>query len=493
MDALYIGVDAGSSGCKVVAIDGGQQIVASMRRPYSVLRGFDGSCIADVGAWTVIVKQAVHDCLRRVDAPIAGISFTAPAHHLVVLDEVGAVLAPMLTAADRRPVEIANELGTRYGSELFDSTWVRMVPGSGHAQLAWLAREYPEIRARARWILPFKDYLRGLLTGDRFVDPTDAAGTGLWSQRDGRWEAGLIVDLGVRATMPDVLPSLAIAGVVGREAARDWGVPVGTPVAVGATDTAAELLSLPEAEHVQLVKLATTGTVVTVTGDPAPAPTLLTYPHARPNQWYQLGVINNAASAADVIAGIVGFGTDDIALLHEAAASVRAGSEGLLFIPSLDGERTPYWDARLRASFLGLTGAHRREHLFRATLEGVAFALADAAKHMESLGRWQRLPTFITGGGAASVTWSTIVASVFGQTMLYADNAGPAVGSAWIARIASGAIDASASPSLNPAVIRPDESWAHYYHGLQPIYEEAVRATQGISHLLATFVEGSPL
>ena len=488
-----MGIDAGSSGCKVVAIDGKQRVVASSRRGYGVVRGFDGSVVADVNSWTEMVQEATRDCLGKIDAPIAAVAVTAPAHHIVILDNTGNPLAPMLTAGDRRPAPIAAELEGRYGSSLFESTWVRLVPGCSHAQLAWLARRDPELLGRARWVLPFKDYLRGLLTGDRFTDRSDAAGTGLWSQRDQSWEWDLAHDLGLsRDALPEVREALELAGKVSENASRLWGIPAKTPVAVGATDTAAELLSLPTTTDVQLIKLATTGTVVTVTRRPSPTPTILTYPHARPDEWYQLGVINNAASAADTVAALIGAQSEDIFSLHLAARAIQPGSEGLLFLPFLDGERTPYYDPHLRAAFLGLTGAHRREHLFRATLEGVAFSLAVAANHLENLGLWKRFPSFITGGGARSQLWSTIVASVFDQELLQAINAGPATGSAWIARISAGAARSSDAPSIECTSVHPDEFWAREYHWLQPIYREAIASTKKVSRLLDHFVERSP-
>jgi xylulokinase len=344
---------------------------------------------------------------------------------------------------------------------------------------------------RIRRALVTKDYLTYRLTGQAATDPSDAAGTAMFDQLTGDWADDLLLEAGLsRDRVAPVLPATAVAGGLTAEWAALTGIPAGTPVAVGATDTAAELVSLGATEPGSgLVKIASTGTVVAVLDRPHPNPVVLTYPCAIPARWYQMTATNTAATAyawlrETVFAATRGEPAATYGEMDEFASGVPPGSEGVLFLPFLEGERSPYWDPDLRAAFLGVSSAHQRSHLARAVLEGVALSIRDCRDQLSGLGISVARPVF-TGGGATSRLWRTILASVLDTPGSLATPQGPAVGAAQIAAAAASGQDlierlAAARPTLEP--VEPEARWVPIYDHVYATYREAARGLADISH-----------
>jgi xylulokinase len=433
------------------------------------------------------LSRTARSCVAHVQGGrIVAMSITAPAHYAVLLDKSGQPLHPVLLGSDRRPAQVAAELAQRYGQELFDATWCHLSRGWTLSQLAWLSRTEPSVWSRVHRVLIAKDYVRQCLTGNAATDPSDAAGTAMWDQRTRRWIPSLLEDLGLpRDAFPDVLPSTASGGGLTRQWSARLGLASGLPVIVGATDTAAELVSIGATRAgTGLVKVATTGTVVAVTASPRPDPSLLTYPHPRLGHWYSLAVVDAAASAYEWIAGIVGLkaakGRDlDIVALNRLARAVPAGSEGVLFLPFLEGERSPSWDPNMQAAFVGLTAAHRSGHLVRATLEGISLALRVCRDHMRGLGIDLQEAPFLTGGGLRDPLWRSITVSALDAPGRYARLQGPALGAARIAAAActgDDQLEHVPGPPGRTHQVAPNPIWAKVYGDRLGAFRHAIQS-----------------
>jgi xylulokinase len=247
------------------------------------------------------------------------------------------------------------------------------------------------------------------------------------------------------------------------------------------------------------VKIASTGTIVGVSARPTVDRKLLTYPHPVPGQWYTLAATNTATVAYQwlretVFAAPAGPPTVTYEDINERASRVAAGAEGVLFLPFLEGERTPYWDPHLRGAFLGVSSAHGRDHLARAVLEGVALALRGCRDVMEAAGLPIRRP-FLAGGGTSSVLWRRILVSALGQVGQVAEPQGPAVGAAILAR-AAGATTAreivQRLPPRRSTTVDPDVAWTSTYDGLYRVYGRAAEAITDVSHELSAVAESAP-
>jgi xylulokinase len=261
----------------------------------------------------------------------------------------------------------------------------------------------------------------------------------------------------------------------------------GIPVAVGGTDTVADLISVNALQPGDsIVKIASTGSVVTVSAEPHPHRQLLTYPLGLPGLWYSAAATSTAATAYNWLLAALGDGAQTgekrYVKLDAAVKRLPPGSDGVMFLPFLEGERVPYWDRDLRGAFLGLSSAHTQAHLVRAAMEGVALSLRDCLELMKRVGLAIERPHF-TGGGVASQVWRQILAAAIGSGGTLERPQGPAVGAALLAQAA--ASGSALRPRPRRTSVEPPPGWIEIYDRLYRIYSQAAIDVTNVSHQLA--------
>lgn len=302
-------------------------------------------------------------------------------------------------------------------------------------------------------LLP-KDYIRYRLTGVMAMEISDAAGTCLLDVKHGVWSQEVLQAIELDPSLlPPVVAADAVAGKTTAEVEALTGLPAGTPVAGGGADNACGAVGngvvVP---GLALVSIGTSGVVLAHADAPrvdtsGPIPRVHTFNHAVPHAWYLMGVTQGAGLSLRWVRDNIGLperalerwtGVDAYETLASEAVSVPAGSEGLIFLPYLQGERTPHLDAYARGGWIGLTASHDRRHLVRSVLEGVAFSLKDCLAIISEQG----LPLEqmrATGGGAKSPLWRQIIADILGVELVVTNaTEGPAFGAALLAGVASG-------------------------------------------------------
>lgn len=435
--------------------------------------------------WESAIKRTLSEITSAVEGVLVeAIALTAPAHNVVLVGEHGRPLRDVILWSDQRPAEVAARLSAHYGDAFFARTFVDLGPAWTFPQLVWLSEHEPGFLERVRHVLPAKDYLRWRMTGVVATDSTDAAGTAMYDPRADRWIDELIADAGLcQGALPPIRSATSTGGRLSDQWARYTGLVAGTPVTVGATDTAAELVSIGAvASGSGLIKIASTGTVVTVTDDPLVDRRLLTYPHATDAGWYTLAATSSAGVShrwlhEEIFA--TGAGTEDA---ERDLATVPAGADGLLFLPFLDGERTPYWDPEMRGALLGMRAHHTRAHLVRAAMEGVAMSLRTCTELLERLGVKLDRPV-LTGGGLQSPMWRQILLTVLDRSGVTVAPSGPAVGSARLAAVSvnHGRLDAHPfDASLETSLVEPSDNHRITYDELFAVYRDAVVATRDL-------------
>ncbi len=321
---------------------------------------------------------------------VAGIGLTGQMHGLVLLDEEGAVLRPAILWNDQRTQAQCDTMRARLGkARLIQITGNDALTGFTAPKILWVQENEPDVWAKTRHILLPKDFVRLRLTGDYATDKAGAAGTQLFDIAARDWSPEVLAALEIPAAyLPQTYEGPEITGHLSAAAAAATGLPVGVPVMAGGGDQAAGAVGVG-AVTPGIVSLALGTSGVVFAGTDAPVieaeGRLHAFCHAVPGRWHMMGVMLSAAGSLrwyrDTLAPGVSY--DD---LLAPAADVPAGSDGLLFLPYLTGERTPHPDPDARGGFIGLTVRHTQAHLTRAVLEGVAFGLRDSFELMKGAG-----------------------------------------------------------------------------------------------------------
>jgi xylulokinase len=410
---------------------------------------------------------------------VAAVGLTGQMHGLVLLDADGEVLRPAILWNDQRTGAQCDEIHRRLGKEHFiQITGNAALTGFTAPKILWVNQNEPEIYQRARHILLPKDYGRFRLTGEYAMDKADGSGTVLFDLRKRDWSPEVLKALEIPASwLPPTYEGPQVTGRVSPAAAAETGLLAGTPVMAGGGDQAAGAVGAGVVEPgiVSLV-MGTSGVVFASTDQPLiePQGRLHAFCHAVPGYWHLMGVMLSAAGSLqwhrDTLAPQTSF--DD---LVAEAAQAPAGCEGLFFLPYLTGERTPYPDPLARGAWVGLTVRHKRAHLTRAVLEGVAFGLKDSFTLIQQAGLGEVRQVRVSGGGAKSPLWRQILASVLNVELVTVNTTeGAAYGAAICAAV--GAEAWLSVPAACAAIIHitgrtaPDEN-VEVYHTLYPEYQ----------------------
>jgi xylulokinase len=347
-------------------------------------------------------------------------------------------------------------------------------------KILWVRDNEPELFSKAAQILLPKDFIRFKLTGEYGTDKAGGSGTALFDIKKRDWSPEVLNALDIPLDwLPKTFEGPEITGVISNSAATLTGLKQGTPVMGGGGDQAAGAVGVGAVEPgiVGLV-LGTSGVVFASTGGPyiEKQGRLHAFCHAVPNTWHLMGVMLSAAGSLqwyrDTFAPEISF--DD---LVQSTLNIQAGAEGLLFLPYLTGERTPYPDPLARAGFVGLTLRHSQEHLTRAVLEGVAFGLRDSLELVKGAGLGQIDQIRISGGGAKSLIWRQILANVMDSELVTVNTTeGGAYGAALLAGVGSGTWGsvAEACKSTIHVVDRtePIKEQVVAYDELYPLYQQ---------------------
>jgi len=441
-----LGLDVSTTATKAVILDGsgGVAAVASAEYPYDTPRPLWSE--QDPKLWWDATQRAVAEALAQAGltgADIDAVGLTGQMHGLVALDAADEVLRPAILWNDQRTGAECDRIRDLVGRErLIAVTGNDALTGFTAPKILWVREHEPDVWARIAHVLLPKDFVRLRLTGGRAVDRADGAGTILFDLAARDWSAEILDALGIaRDWLPQTFEGPEVTGAVTEEAASATGLRAGTPVVAGGGDQAAAAVGVGSVEAgVSSLSLGTSGVVFTTTEGPTiePEGRLHAFCHSVPGRWHLMGVMLSAAGSLRWYRDALAPGTSFDQLVAEADEA-PAGSDGLLFLPYLTGERTPHPDPLARGAFVGLTVNHARAHLTRAVLEGVAFGLRDSLELVRAAGLAPSTEIRATGGGIQSGLWRQILADVLGARIVTTSTAeGAAQGAATLAAVGAG-------------------------------------------------------
>ncbi len=476
--SALIGIDIGTTSAKGIAVEPGSgAVLATAEREYPVSSPHVGWSEQEPEAW-VSAAHEVFANLRTKVPEVLAIGFSGQMHGLVCLDAGGAVIRPAILWNDQRsaPQCAALEAGT--GRErLVRLTGNRALPGFTAPKLLWMRENEPAAYARIHRICLPKDYVRDRLVGGHRTDVADASGTLLLDVGERRWSTELLAELAIPASW---LPELA-------ESPDAVGTFEGVPVAAGAGDQAAAAIGAGITGPGPLsVVLGTSGVVLAAT-DRFLADAegrAHAFCHAAPGRWQVMGVMLSAAGSLAWFHDTLVSGVPYDVMLAEAE-SVAPGSDGVVFLPYLAGERTPHADPDARGAFCGLAVTHRRGALTRAVLEGVAFALRDCFNVVHDTGATTTRGR-VSGGGSRSRLWLQIVATALEVPLeVMATDQGSAFGAALLGGVAAGVYadieQATAASVRVTEVIEPVAGWIEPYRESRRRFREYYPALRSVT------------
>jgi xylulokinase len=507
-----LGIDVGTTSTRALLIDEDGGVVGSHATEYALSTPRPGWAEQSPEDWwqatCASVRAVISETGVSADA-IAGVGLSGQMHGSVFLDSADQVIRPALLWCDQRTSEQCRAITEAVGEEaIIAETLNPVLTGFTAPKIVWLRDKEPENYARVRKVLLPKDYVRLRLTGDYATDVSDASGTSLLNVPGRRWSDVMLDVLELpRQWMPEVYESPEITGTISAHAAELTGLTAGTPVVGGGGDQAAGAVGNGIVrEGVVSVSTGTSGVVFAHLDEPMVDEKLRTHTfcHAVPGKWHVMGVMLSAggslrwmrdALCSSEIEAASRTGVDVYQLMTEQAAEAPAGSEGLVFLPYLAGERTPYPNPNARGVFFGLNLRHGKPHMIRAVLEGVAYGLRDSFEILESMGI-EITEVRASGGGARSGLWRQIQTDVTGSPHVTINvDEGPAYGVALLAAVAAGVYPTvpEACEQTIRVVDRPavDEGAHRLYQRYHRLYQDLYARLEPEFDVAAKLVEDS--
>lgn len=506
--AYLLGIDIGTSGTKVIAIDEAGKLVASASAEYELLTPRPLWAEQRAEDWWDATCACVRSVLATVPAEeVAGIGLSGQMHGLVMLDSKGEVLRPAILWCDQRTQAQCDSITATVGKEtLVAETANPVLTGFTAPKIIWVRENEPDIYDKARRFLLPKDYIRYKLTGEFATEVSDASGTSLLNVPKRQWSDVVLGKLQIsKELLPKVYESYEVSGKVSASVAAATGLKAGTPVVGGGGDQAAGAVGNGIVQSgIISVTTGTSGVVFAFADAPTVDPALRvhTFCHAVPNKWHVMGVMLSAGGSLrwyrdtlcapeKRVASLMN--VDPYELITKEADGVPAGSEGLLFLPYLTGERTPHPDPHARGAFVGLTVRHGKQHMARAVLEGVSFGLRDSLEILKSM-NVSIGNVRASGGGARSEVWRQIQADVFNFPLSTINvDEGPALGVALLAGVGVG-IYSSVEEACNTVIkvmsstpVQPEAAavYEKYYEVYRALYPALKPQFDAVGQLVA--------
>jgi len=490
-----LGIDVSTTGVKALVIDSDGAIVDSFTSPLHLSNPRPLWSEQHPHDWWQAAINSIQHVVSKTNArDIAAIGLTGQMHGLVMLDDNDEVLRPAILWNDQRCANECDEIRAALGKErLVQATGNDALTGFTAPKILWVRNHEPHVYERARHVLLPKDYIRYKLTSEYAMDKADGSGTLLFDLEKRDWSGEVLAALEIpRAWLPPTFEGPEITGRITSEAAAATGLPEGTLVVAGGGDQSAQAVGVGAIRPgVLAITLGTSGVVFAATETPLieSQGRLHAFCHAVPDRWHLMGVMLSAAGSLqwyrDALCPNISFEE----LVNEAA-NVPAGSDGLLFLPYLCGERTPHPDPLARGSWVGLTTRHTRAHLTRSVLEGVAFGLKDIFSLMQDAGMRAIEQVRLSGGGAKSDVWRQVLADVLESELVTVNTTeGAAYGAALLAGVGTGVwpnVDTACAETIRVGDrVSPDVTNVSRYAEMYSQYRSLYPALLSISHALS--------
>ncbi|KGP89643.1 gluconokinase [Pontibacillus chungwhensis BH030062] len=477
-----IGLDIGTTSAKTVIFNKKGHVISEHEEGYDLLHSAPEYAEQDGEAINTAAMDSVRLALEKgsiKSKDVIGVGLSSAMHSLLCVDKQGRALSPSITWADRRSVNEAEYLKDNH-STVYLRTGTPLHPMSPLSKLIWMKNHHYEPYQKAYKYVSIKEYVLYRWFGEFVVDYSVAASSGMYDIHKQDWDETSLKLAGIsRDQLSRVVPATHEMKGLSKEASDLTGLASSTPFIIGGSDGPLANLGIGAIEPGETaVTIGTSGAIRQFASIPAvdEKQDVFCYSFTE-DLWITGGPTNNGGIVLNWLKDL--FSNEGYSLsfdqLNHMAARVKPGSEGLLFLPYLNGERAPFWDASAKANFIGLRSTHGKEHMVRAGMEGVIYSIYHIAHELERLGH-SHDALYASGGFARSPLWTQMLSDVFGKPVhIPKSHQSSAWGAAWTALYSLGEV-----PSLHSIktsipmneTIEPNQANYQTYQQTFKIYKE---------------------
>lgn len=449
---MLLGIDIGTSACKAVVFSEDGTIIAESTKPYSVYYPHAGWAEQDPAEWYDAVCGALRELGEHTDlSGIRGIGVDGQSWSCIPVDRDGNVLNNTPIWFDTRAQEECRELKEKIGFErIFSLCGNPVEPSYTTPKVLWFKKHCPEVYNSTYKFLQSNSYIVYRLTGQFSGDKSQGYGHFFYDMAESRYDADMAEEMGIDiGKFPDIFDCHAIVGTVTKEASTETGLPTGIPVAAGGLDAACGTLGVGVTDAGQTQEQGgQAGGMSICTDKPLSDPRLILSNHVVPGKWLLQGGSVAGGASMEWFADLFGKSFSETVSFREidnAAAGTNPGADGMIFLPYLNGERSPIWNPNAKGVFYGMSFDKTRGHFARAVMEGVAYSLRHNLSVAEEAGA-KAGTLYAIGGSTKSFVWMQIKADVTGHRIAVPESSNAtALGAAILAGVGAGIYSDSAS------------------------------------------------
>lgn len=416
-----IGIDIGTTNIKVLLLEAKSgKTVAIENKTYEIEIPEKGYAEYNPEKW----YEDCCECLKRIlkntkvnPKDIKAIGLSGQMHGLISLDEAGKPVYPAIlhcdTRSERQIIVIKEKIDDSIIREELNNS---LYTGFLLPSLCWVYDERPQLYERIRYVMLPKDYINYRLTGNICTDYSDASATLAFDIKSGCWSKNVLNRLNIsEGLFPEIKNSYDVVGTITERSAAETGLDMGTAVICGGGDAVMQSLGngLIDSKYA-IINIGTSGQVLFSSSKLIENPELNTniFCGYQKDNWISMGAIMSAGACYKWVTNLIS--ESDYKAFDEKIAQVPIGSNGLIFLPHLNGERTPYLDPTLRGALIGISLESGKKEIGRAVMEGVSFALMLC--YEVCLGLGLDTETFIiSGGGSKSTMWTQMFSDIFNK------------------------------------------------------------------------------
>ena len=501
MQKWLLGIDIGTSACKVALFSPEGHVAAQGSGDYKVFYPEPGWAEQNPEDWWTAVCGAIRSMLAEshIDAAdISGIGIDGQGWSAIAVDKAGTVLCNTPIWMDTRAHEICSEIKDRIGEDTFFRICGNpFQPAYTLPKILWYKKNRPEVYRNTYKILQSNSFIAYRLTGAMTQDVSQGYAYQCFDMRTGCWDQVACDLLGIDINMlPDIYPCHQVVGTVTKEAAALTGLAEGTPVVAGGLDAACGTLGAGVIHPGETQEQGGQAGGMSICMDAYQAdPRLILSFHVVPDLWLlQGGTVGGGGVirwfeqefGASERAEAAGTGASSLTVMDREADAVPVGSDGLVFLPYMAGERSPIWDTKAKGVYYGIDFAKTRAHFIRASMEGVAFSLKHNLDTAESAGADVQVLCAM-GGAANSRVWTQMKADVTGRKIVVpSSDTATTLGAAILAGVGTGVYKSFEDAVARTVVIRrehvPDMEKHEKYRESYKLYISLYEDLNNIMH-----------